>query len=387
MADIHILALDATRQGGAGVYTAKFAMELVDRGHNVTLICHEAQDHLKSLMAVYELPRISSSRPFGLWRFASFLQLRDYRKMLKKLHLSTPTVVFGSAQPMAWPYYCLYPNRPMIYLPHSLVAPIELESYGYANGIQRRITISTYHFLEKKCLSRASYTVRFTETACAAFRKHYGDAVCKNLVVIPMPIDIPKNQDPAQPTSSFRLLSVGRLIKSKNLSFLLKVLSRMLDLEWHLNLVGSGGEQEKLERYVKQTGMQDRVTFHGHIDDVEEFYRQADLFVFPSLLENLGLVLLEAMSYSLPTLSFRPDGTNFRTATGEIICHESNGLLADNNSMFEHFLRNAIEGKLDLRTLGLEASKSINERHRWELHMNQMESVIHAAMEKTNNEN
>lgn len=49
MADIHILALNANRQGGAGVYTRSFIRALATRGHTITLICHKASDEVKRL--------------------------------------------------------------------------------------------------------------------------------------------------------------------------------------------------------------------------------------------------------------------------------------------------------------------------------------------------
>jgi glycosyltransferase involved in cell wall biosynthesis len=376
MADIHILALDATRQGGAGVYTARFAKELAQRGHSVTLICHEANDELKNLITVHEIARTVSGRPFGLWRFSSFLQLGSYRNMMKKLKLSKPQIVFGSAQPIVWSYYKLYPGRPLIYLPHSLVAPIELQSYGYANRIQQKIAVMTYHFLEKWCLRKAAVTIRFSETACNAFKKHYGSKVCGRLTVIPMAIDIPCHQAKTHNNKIFRLLSVGRLIKSKNLMYLLETLSTMRDLNWHLDLVGSGDEKSSLEISTKRVGISEKVSFHGHTDNVEPFYRNADLFVFPSILENLPLVLLEAMSYSLPTLSFRPNGKTVITATNEVISHKGNGFMADNSEMFAFMLREIIEKKFNLDFVGAEAFKTINDFHRWDAHLDQVENII-----------
>ena len=124
------------------------------------------------------------------------------------------------------------------------------------------------------------------------------------------------------------------------------------------------------------------MTFHGHSEEVDQFYRQADLFVFPSALENLPLVLLEAMSHSLPTLSFRPDGINFVTATDEVISHEQNGLLANNFAMFEKLLREAIERKMDIGPLGSAAARTVNDNHRWDVHMRQMELIIRKAKNK-----
>ncbi len=57
MARIHILALDATRQGGAGVYTENLASQLAQSGHCVTLICHDASEKVRHGCSVLVIPR------------------------------------------------------------------------------------------------------------------------------------------------------------------------------------------------------------------------------------------------------------------------------------------------------------------------------------------
>jgi rhamnosyl/mannosyltransferase len=54
-------------------------------------------------------------------------------------------------------------------------------------------------------------------------------------------------------------------------------------------------------------GVEDRVYFHGYIDDkkLREYYRSADLFVLPSVesSEAFGIVQLEAMAHGLPVIN------------------------------------------------------------------------------------
>lgn len=386
MAVIYILALDATRQGGAGVYTWALVENLAARGHNITLICHEAAAAVKELAKVIILPRISGERPFGMWRFSSWLQLRDYKSLLRDLKLGKPDAVIGSAQPMILPYMSLYPSHPLIYLPHSLIAPVEINSYPFDNRLQQRIAVAAYRFMEKKCLMDASVTVRFTETACAAFLKYYGDSCCKRLVSISMPIKkmVPlKNRTADQ---ALRLLSVGRLIKSKNNIFLLEILAGFQEERWVLDIVGSGNEMEMLQEYVRGAGLDDRVKFHGHVDDVSSFYQSADLFLFPSLLENSPVVLLEAMGYALPTLSFHSDNKRYLGANHEIVEHDKTGFLAADGEDFERLLKNIISRRVDISGIGARAYRHVEEYHGWDRHIQRFEQLIDRAG-KSDNEN
>lgn len=70
-----------------------------------------------------------------------------------------------------------------------------------------------------------------------------------------------------------------------------------------LRLVG-GGEPasyvDTLRRQVDKAGLRDRVTFVGHVLDLNVEYRAADIYAFPSLTEGAARTLLEAASQSLP---------------------------------------------------------------------------------------
>lgn len=372
MAEIHIVALDATRQGGAGVYTLQLIEALVERGHTVTLICHEASDRPKAIAVVHEIPRFNAAQPFGLWRFSALLQLRHYKHEIQKLKLSVPDGVIISAQPMGWGYLKVFPGRPFVYLPHSLIAPVELKSYPYANRLQKQVAVSIYSFLEKTLIEKANATIRFTNGAIYAFKQYYGEKIDARLVMLPMPIStkadtVPKRQE------AIRLLSVGRLVPTKNLAFLIGALNTIRTENWYLDIVGAGSELNALQITVKEFGLQDKVEFHGHSENVEKFYRSADLFVFPSLLENSPVVVLEAMSHALPALAFLPDGDRYRSANDELIIHKQTGLLANGDEEFTSMLAASIRNKDDLHSLGMAAKKSVEKRNSWLRHVEALE--------------
>ncbi|MDP2936902.1 MAG: glycosyltransferase family 1 protein [Dehalococcoidia bacterium] len=56
---------------------------------------------------------------------------------------------------------------------------------------------------------------------------------------------------------------------------------------------------------VQSLGLEGRVRFLGHVgeDHLQNLYRSADLFVFPSLAEGFGLPALEAMSHGVPVIA------------------------------------------------------------------------------------
>lgn len=102
------------------------------------------------------------------------------------------------------------------------------------------------------------------------------------------------------------LLTVSRLEKEKNIETILEALSLIKDDKIGLVIVGDGSARGELEKISDNLGLSERVIFSGHKDDqddVESFYRAADVYVQTSLYEGYGLSLLDAARFSLPIIT------------------------------------------------------------------------------------
>ena len=100
-----------------------------------------------------------------------------------------------------------------------------------------------------------------------------------------------------------RLLYVGRLVPVKCADLVVRSLAR-LPKDVHLTVVGDGPERGGLERLAGELGVKERIRFAGWVAQKEtgRFYAEAGAFVFPSVRESTGAVILEAMSYGLPVI-------------------------------------------------------------------------------------
>lgn len=98
--------------------------------------------------------------------------------------------------------------------------------------------------------------------------------------------------------------NVARFAKSKNHSFLIEVFNQYLkyDKTAKLILVGTGAEEKSIKYKCDKLGISDCVLFLGNRNDVHKLLQAMDLFVFPSLYEGLGIVVIEAQSSDLPCL-------------------------------------------------------------------------------------
>jgi glycosyltransferase involved in cell wall biosynthesis len=111
-----------------------------------------------------------------------------------------------------------------------------------------------------------------------------------------------------------RLLFVGRLVRTKGIRDLIRAIGQLRDLEdLRLDVLGTGEEREVCERLANELGIADRVVFHGQVprERVDDFYREASLFAFPSFCEPSGNVVFEALSAGLPVLTADAGGPGF----------------------------------------------------------------------------
>jgi glycosyltransferase involved in cell wall biosynthesis len=97
---------------------------------------------------------------------------------------------------------------------------------------------------------------------------------------------------------------VGRFIDAKNHDFLVEIIGSMIKKDNNIRgmLVGDGVLKNEIELKVKKMGLENKICFLGLRKDIPEILSCMDLFIFPSIYEGLGLVLLEAQAAGLPCL-------------------------------------------------------------------------------------
>jgi glycosyltransferase involved in cell wall biosynthesis len=186
----------------------------------------------------------------------------------------------------------------------------------------------------KRCLQRVYWRLPFQLSDCVVVSTTVArDAwqrvgVTKRVEVIPNGVDLKRFRPIESPEAKRTLreqrdldpageliLFVGALIERKGVDVLVD--------SWHLIarehpqaflvLVGPTAKdmrqdvlsldfQSQIEAAIANSGAADRVITTGRVQNVEDYYRAADLFVFPSRREGMGNVVLEAFSCGLPTV-------------------------------------------------------------------------------------
>lgn len=141
------------------------------------------------------------------------------------------------------------------------------------------------------------------------------------ITVLPTGIDVESFEKPDKfnvrekhgiPPDYKILLFVGRLAKEKNLGFILEIFKELYK-KFHkikLIIVGDGPMKPKIEEYIAEEDAGKNVILTGYIkrDNLIEYYKQSDLFVFASVTETQGLVVLESLAAGTPVVAVAKRG-------------------------------------------------------------------------------
>jgi glycosyltransferase involved in cell wall biosynthesis len=372
---VRVLAGRVDRGAGSHVYHLELVKRLAARGHRVSLLCFAALPEVADCAEVFAIP--GRSQPAGrlLWRFASLLDARHYRRELARLELPPADVVIGGEHLFLKEHHRRFPQTPWVYLPHSLLVDQEIRSYNLP-PLMRWISTTFYVRLQRWALNRADRTLRFTEMSCAALLKRYGRSLRPRFFVNPQATELPPAVEERPADGTVRLLWVGQLIARKRIDLALEALAQAPQGGWVFDVVGDGVERPALERQTRQLGLAERVQFHGFQADPSPWYRQADLLLFPSWLENFPLTLLEAMAHAVPCLAMRGDGVRYHTANAEVIEPGRDGFLADSDEDFARQLSRLVQQRDLLRRTGEAARQTVAERYTWERHLDKLEALF-----------
>lgn len=195
-------------------------------------------------------------------------------------------------------------RRPYVMIPHGSLDPFDLQKKSLAKRLLGPLII-------RKVLAGSSSVLCSTQRS-ADHLVDYG-AKCQRKVlpwpVLPVNIQISRQEARKQlmiRDDEFVILSLGRINYKKGFAVLLPAVKRLVQVNPKTRLLiagpDSGGYKKVVKRMINQLGLQDNITFFPLVtgDEKVRLLRAADCFALPSLNENFGRVLVEAMQQGLP---------------------------------------------------------------------------------------
>jgi len=225
-------------------------------------------------------------------------------------------------------YYCLLARmekgkmRFLRYL-HSVY---EIE---YSKNKNRLLTWLETRMIQR-CLDDSDKVVAVSQCVKDSFVQFFHVSKEKIVVIYNGIRGLPELTNPDDNTETITMLYVGRLVHVKGIDVLLDAFAKVVQSQPKiiLKIVGDGPDRERYEEQVRQLGIRERVSFEGFQTDTEPYFRQADIFIYPSRWqEAFGISIVEAMSYGLLCIASQVGGIP------EIITEGSGYLFENENSV------------------------------------------------------
>lgn len=179
------------------------------------------------------------------------------------------------------------------------------------------------------------------------------------------------------------VVSVGRLIDTKNFDQLIDIFATIDAPDWKLVIVGGDALKQKnqvvLQEQINRLGLQERIILTGQQSDVESYLLRAKIFAFTSSSEGFPNVIGEAMSSGLPVVAY-----DCIAGPSDMIEDGKNGFLIPlfDKEKFKYKLRELMFDEKGIERMGCYARQSIKR-----FNVNQVtEDYYHVLTKATENE-
>lgn len=173
--------------------------------------------------------------------------------------------------------------------------------------------LDSIHF---KIMNKADALVSLTSADKTNWEKH----VNLPIFVIPNLVTVYPNDISCYSERSNRIICVGRLTRQKGFDYLIKAWALIANRYpgWKIDIFGSGDLEDFLIQMINNYNLKESITINKPTSNIFEEYDRSSIYVLSSRYEGFGLVLLEAMSFGIPCISFNcPHGPSDIITNGE----------------------------------------------------------------------
>lgn len=346
--------------GGSEVFVEEVGRQLVRRGHSVTMLCarHPGAPRVSDLDGVHVLRlggRLTVYVRGLLWVATRGRHADVVVDVINGLPFGTPLVR----------------RRGLVALVHHVHQRQWQIIYPGIRGrigwfVERRVTPLLYRRVSHLTVSHASL-----EDLVAIGIPRNSLRVVRNGVSA-TPVAVAKSPTP-------RLCVLARLVPHKQVEHAFAVVARLLSElpDLRLDVVGEGWWRDRLESEVHRLGIEDAVTFHGHVSEEKRdlLLAEAWLMLLPSVKEGWGLAVLEAAVQGTPTVAYRYAG-----GVTESVLSGQTGLLADDEEELFQFTRELMLDPARRDKLGCQAAERAT-RFAWSETTNVVERALCEAQD------
>jgi glycosyltransferase involved in cell wall biosynthesis len=126
------------------------------------------------------------------------------------------------------------------------------------------------------------------------------------------------------------IVAAGRLTRQKGFDRLIDAFAPVARShpDWRLQIFGKGPDRRMLQNLINERGIADQVRLMGWADRIDQAFSKAAILALSSRYEGLPLVVIEAMTQGLPTVSF-----DCPTGPRELVKDGTTGVLVPNGDI------------------------------------------------------
>ena len=312
------------RVNGVSVSVQTFRDELERLGHEVMILC---PDYPPSRGPV---PREPSVRRFrsaasSISKENRLIRLSAFPLFARALERFNPDVIHINTELTAYlaaRSYARLRGYPILITSHT-----DYEDYisNYITIVPARLLRATVRFLMRAIFRTADVIITPSRTQEQKLKAYH---IRKRFVVIPTGITCEFVPQDRAAVAAYRtgldarfpglagkriLLFAGRITVEKDVKYLIPVLRRLRTAKGDVVLLfaGDGPARPQIEAAARRSGLAEACFFMGYVDrsELPLVYASAEVFVFPSKTETLGLCTIEAMGTGLPVVAIGAMGT------------------------------------------------------------------------------
>lgn len=120
------------------------------------------------------------------------------------------------------------------------------------------------------------------------------------------------------------IISVGRLTKQKDHKTIVEAMELLnkRGIKIKLLIIGDGDQRKKIQHLINTLDLKKNIKILGWKKNLNNYYKNAKLFVLPSLYEGLGNVVIDAVNFNIPVIT-----TDCRSGPSEIVKKNKGGFV------------------------------------------------------------
>jgi len=271
-------------------------------------------------------------------------------------------------------------NKPDVilsyYLPDSLFKPTGIPNVLYLSGYPSK-PVPWYKSFIRFCSATISISSivseKWSEYLTNTHLKYsLGTGVDYPLVI----------REKIQPKAKYNLVFAGRLIERKGILTLIDAFNEVASEhdDIHLCILGDGELRQSVEEKIAKSGIGEKVSMQGLVDNPYDYFAMADICIFPSHRgDGLMGTVLESMAAGKPVI------TTINNGNEDVIENGKNGILINPNDVksLKQAIIDLLNDKDKRKELGENAEKFIAEHVAWEKNTKKLSDILTEIRRKT----